>query len=47
MRRDEQISGNGKIIRKLLLIVIMADPEPFTFKDKLVTYTKAFVKLYN
>ena len=31
----------------LLLTVTIADPKRFTLKNKLVTYTRAFVKLYN
>ncbi len=38
---------NGKQIGKLLLTVTVADPERFTAKDKPITYTGAFVELYN
>ena len=38
---------NGKLIRRLLLNMIVADPERFTPKNKPVTYTGAFVELYN
>ena len=38
---------NGKLIRKLLLTVTVTDPEWFTPKGKPVTYTGAFVELYN
>ena len=40
-------SWNGKLIRKLLLTVTVADPEQFTPKDKPVTYIGAFVEFYN
>ena len=40
-------SWNRKLIRKLLLIMIVADLEQFTDKSKLITYIRAFVKLYN
>ena len=40
-------SLNSKLIRKLLLIVTVANPEQFTPKGKPVTYTGAFVELYN
>ncbi len=45
--RNERRSWNGKLIRKLLLTVIVADPEWFTPKSKLVTYTEVLVELYN
>ncbi len=45
--RDEKMSWNGKLIGKLLLTVIVADPERFTLKGKPVTYTRAFVEFYN
>lgn len=45
--RNERRQLNDKLIRRLLLIIIVADPERFTLKDKPVTYTKAFVELYN
>ena len=38
---------NDKLIRRLLLTVTVADPELFILKDKPVTYTRAFVELYN
>ena len=38
---------NGKLIRKLLLTVTVADLERFTPKGKPVTYTGALVELYN
>ena len=38
---------NGKLIRRLLLTVTIADPEWFIPKDKPITYTWAFFKLYN
>ena len=38
---------NGKLIGRLLLTVTVADPERFTPKGKPVTYTGAFVELYN
>ena len=38
---------NGKLIRKLLLTVTVVDPKRFIPKSKLVTYTGAFVELYN
>ena len=47
MSRNKGMSWNGKLIRKLLLIVTVADPEWFTLKDKPVIYTGAFVEIYN
>lgn len=38
---------NGKLIEKLLLIVIVADLKQFIDKSKLITYIRVFVKLYN
>ena len=38
---------NGKLIRRLLLTMIVPDLERFTHKGKRVTYTRAFVELYN
>ena len=38
---------NSKLIEKLWVTMTLADPERFTLKDKPVTYTCAFVKLYN
>ncbi len=38
---------NGKQIRKLLLIVTIADPERFTDKGKPIIYIGASVELYN
>ena len=43
---NERKSWNGKQIRKLLLIVTVADPERFTAKGKQITYTGTFVELY-
>ena len=43
---NERKPQNGKQIRKLLLIVTVADPERFTAKGKPITYTGAFVELY-
>ena len=43
---NERKLWNGKQIRKLLLIVTVADPERFTAKSKPITYTGAFVELY-
>ena len=43
---NERKPWNGKQIRKLLLIVTVADPEWFTAKSKPITYTGAFMKLY-
>ena len=45
--RNEGMQWNSKLIRKLLLIIIMADPEWFTLKAKPVIYTEVFVELYN
>lgn len=33
-------------MKKLLLTVIVADPEQFTAKGKSITYIEVFVKLY-
>lgn len=44
---NDRKSWNGKQIRKLLLIVIVADLDRFTTKSKLITYIRVFVKLYN
>ena len=44
---DERKPYNGKQIGRLLLIVTVADLEWFTPKSKPVTYTSAFVELYN
>ena len=44
---NEKKPWNGKLIRKLLLVVTVVDLESFTPKDKPVTYTGAFVELYN
>ena len=38
---------NEKQIKKLLLTVTVADSERFTTKNKPITYTGAFVELYN
>ena len=38
---------NNKLIRKLLLTVTVANQEWFTPKNKPITYTRQFVKLYN
>ena len=43
---NERKPWNGKQIRKLLLIVTVADPERFTAKNKPITYTGAFMELY-
>ncbi len=45
--RNEGRPWNGKLIRKLLLTLTVADPERFTLKGKPVTYIGAFVELYN
>ena len=37
---------NGKLIRKLLLTMTVADPKRFTPKSKPITYTGAFIELY-
>lgn len=50
MRRsklDERSFWRGKIIRRQLLTVIVADPQQLDQKKKLVMYTKAFVRIYN
>lgn len=51
MQRDECKNGkkpwNGKLIKRLLLTIIMADWKQFTLKDRLVIYTGAFVEFYN
>ena len=44
---NEVIPWKGKLIGKLLLIVIMADPERFTFKGKPITYIRVFIEFYN
>lgn len=38
---------NGKQIKKLLLIIIIADLDQFTTKSKSITHIRAFVKLNN
>ena len=43
---NERKPQNRKQIRKLLLIMTVADPERFTAKSKPITYTGAFVELY-
>ena len=45
--RNERKPWNGKLIGRLLLTVTVADLERFAFKGKPVTYTRAFVELYN
>ncbi len=45
--RNEGRLWNGKLIRKLLLTITVADPEWFTPKSMPVTYTGVFVELYN
>ena len=45
--RNEKISWNGKLIGKLLLTITVVDPERFTLKENPVTYTRAFIELYN
>lgn len=44
---NEKKPWNGKLIGRLLLTVSMADLKRFTLKGKPVTYTGAFVELYN
>lgn len=44
---NEKKLQNSKLIEKLLLTVTVADPEQFTCKSKLVTYTETFVEFYN
>lgn len=45
--RNEEKSWNRKLIERLLLTITVAEPERFTFKGKLVIYTRAFVGFYN
>ena len=45
--KNEGSSWNGKLIRKLLLTITVADPERFTPKGKPVIYMRVFVELYN
>ena len=43
---NERKLWNRKQIGQLLLILTVANSERFTAKNKLITYTGAFVKLY-
>lgn len=44
---DERSPGRGKIIEKLLLTVIVMDPQQIDQKRKLVIYTRTLVEIYN
>lgn len=45
--KNKVMSWNTKLIEILLLIITVVDLERFNLKDKPITYTEVFVKLYN
>ena len=45
--RNEGMPWNSKLIKKLLLIITMANLKLFILKNKLVIYIRKFVELYN
>lgn len=44
---NEKKPWNSKSIKKMMLIIIVADLEQFTLKNNLVTYIEVFVELYH
>ena len=44
---DERSPWGGKLVGRLLLIVIVADPQQLDQKGKPIIYTGAFVEIYN